>query len=74
MSDREILEMAEARILLYSYFAAKRTYGASAARAFLTKNLVKLEKFYGKDCGERIRKYMRVVEDNETLGSHEVRP
>ena len=67
MSDREILEMAEARVLLYSYFAAKRTYGAPAARAFLTKNLTKLEKLYGKDCDVRIRRYMRHVKDTETL-------
>ena len=72
MSDRVQLEMAEARTLLPSYYATRKNYGTPSANLWLRDRITKLEKFYGKDCGERIRKYMRVVEDNEILGSHEV--
>lgn len=64
--------MAEARTLLPSYYATRKSHGAPGANVWLSDRITKLEKFYGKGCGERIRKYMRVVEDNETLGSHEV--
>ena len=74
MSDRVQLEMAEARTLLPSYYATRKNYGTPSANLWLRDRITKLEKFYGKDSGERIRKYMRVVEDTETLGLHEVRP
>ena len=67
MSDRVQLEMAEARVLLYSYFAAKRTYGKPQADKFLAAQLVKLEKLYGKSSDVRIKQYMRPVKDTETL-------
>lgn len=67
MSDRVILEMAEARMLVASYFAAKRTFGPVQARVFLTKQLRKLEKTYGKESDDRLRKYMRVVATEELL-------
>jgi len=43
MSDRVQLEMAEARVLLHSYFAAKRTHGKPQADKFLAAQLLKLE-------------------------------
>ena len=67
MSDRVQLEMAEARVLLHSYFAAKRTHGKPQADRFLSAQLLKLEKLYGKQSDERIRKYMRKVKDTETF-------
>ena len=67
MSDRVQLEMAEARVLLHSYFAAKRTYGKPQADKFLAAQLVKLEKLYGKSSDVRIKQYMRRVKDTETF-------
>ena len=48
MSDRVQLEMAEARVLLHSYFAAKQSHGKPQADKFLAAQLLKLEKLYGK--------------------------
>jgi len=67
MSDRVQLEMAEARMLVASYFAAKRTFGPVQARVFLDKQLKKLEKVYGKESDDRLRTYMRVVATEELL-------
>jgi hypothetical protein len=67
MSDRIQLEMAEARMLVASYFAAKRSYGSVEANKFLAKQLKKLEKTYGKKSDERLKRYMRVVSDTELL-------
>ena len=67
MSDRVQLEMAEARMLVASYFAAKRTYGPVEANKFLAKQLKKLEKVYGKNSDGRLKHYMRVVVDTEIL-------
>ena len=65
MSDRIILEMAEARMLVASYFAAKRTYGASEANRFLEKQLKKLEKLYGKGSDVRLKNNMRHITNEE---------
>jgi hypothetical protein len=67
VSDRVQLEMAEARMLVASYFAAKRSYGPVEANKFLAKQLKKLEKTYGKKSDERLKRYMRVVSDTELL-------
>ena len=67
MSDRVILEMAEARMLVASYFAAKQTFGPVQARVFLDKQLKKLEKVYGRKSDVRLKKYMRVVATEELL-------
>jgi len=67
MSDRVQLEMAEARMLVASYFAAKRTYGAVQANRFLAKQLKKLEKIYGKKSDDRLKQYMRIVATEELL-------
>jgi len=67
MSDRVQLEMAEARMLVASYFAAKRTYGAVEANKFLAKQLKKLEKVYGKKSDDRLKGYMREVATQELL-------
>ena len=67
MSDRVQLEMAEARMLVASYFAAKRTYGAVQANRFLAKQLKKLEKIYGKKSDDRLKQYMWIVATEELL-------
>jgi len=67
MSDRVQLEMAEARVLLHSYFAAKQSYGKEKADKFLAAQLLKLEKLYGKQSDTRIKQYMRRVKDTETF-------
>lgn len=67
MSDRVQLEMAEARVLLHSYFAAKRTHGKPQADRFLESQLLKLEKLYGRECDVRIKRYMRHVQNTETM-------
>ena len=67
MSDRVQLEMAEARMLVASYFAAKRTYGSVQANRFLAKQLKKFEKVYGKKSDDRLKQYMRVVVNTEIL-------
>ena len=67
MSDRVQLEMAEARMLVASYFAAKRTYGAVEANKFLARQLKKLEKVYGKNSEGRLKGYMRQVSTEELL-------
>lgn len=67
MSDRVQLEMAEARMLVASYFAAKRTYGSVEANKFLAKQLKKLEKVYGKKSDDRLKQYMRTVTTQELL-------
>jgi len=67
MSDRVQLEMAEARMLVASYFAAKRTYGSVQANRFLAKQLKKLEKIYGKKSDDRLKQYMRIVSTEELL-------
>jgi len=67
VSDRVQLEMAEARMLVASYFAAKRTYGAVQANRFLAKQLKKLEKIYGKKSDDRLKQYMRIVATEELL-------
>lgn len=54
-------------MLVASYFAAKRTYGAVEANKFLAKQLKKLEKVYGKKSDDRLKQYMRVVVDTEIL-------
>jgi hypothetical protein len=67
MSDRVQLEMAEARMLVASYFAAKRTYGVVEANKFLARQLKKLEKVYGKNSEGRLKGYMREVSTEELL-------
>ena len=59
--------MAEARVLLHSYFAAKQSYGKPQADKFLAAQLLKLEKLYGKQSDTRIKQYMRHVKDTETM-------
>jgi len=59
--------MAEARVLLHSYFAAKQSHGKPQADKFLATQLLKLEKLYGKSSDTRIKQYMRYVKDTETF-------
>jgi hypothetical protein len=67
MSDRVYLEMAEARMLVASYFAAKKTHGVKEANKFLIKQMKPLEKLYGKGVDERLARYMRVITDTEMV-------
>ena len=63
MSDRVLLEMAEARVLVFSYYRNREVLGVALAGKWLDKRLKRLEKFYGKGVGERVRVYMRCISD-----------
>ena len=65
MSDRVQLEMAEARVLVFSYYRNREELGKVLADKWLDKRLKKLEKFYGKGVGERMRVYMRYISDKD---------
>ena len=65
MSDRVLLEMAEARVLVFSYYRNREVLGKVLAEKWLGKRLKKLEKFYGKGVGERVRVYMRCISDRD---------
>lgn len=57
-SDRYRLELSEARVLLCTYQALKKSV--------LTKERIEyLERIYGTGCVERIRKYMKQLQDGE---------
>ena len=57
-SDRYRLELGEARVLLCTYQALKKSV--------LTKERIEyLERIYGTGCVERIRKYMKQLQDGE---------
>ena len=55
--DREILEMAEARVLAHNF----------KDKEWLVKALKVSERIYGKGSGERIKAYMRIVWREELL-------
>lgn len=61
MSDRQILEMAEARELVPSYYATEKKLGKEGAQKWLQARLQKLEKIYGRGAEERIRVNMRNI-------------
>lgn len=61
MSDRVILEMAEARELVPSYYAIEKRIGKPEAQKWLANRLAKLEKIFGKGAEERIRANMRLI-------------
>jgi hypothetical protein len=50
-NDREILEMAEARVLAHNF----------KSKGWLEMALKVSERTYGKGAGERIKAYMRVI-------------
>ena len=57
-SDRYRLELGEARVLLCTYQTLKKSV--------LTKERIEyLERIYGTGCVERIRKYMKQLQDGE---------
>jgi Tfp pilus assembly protein PilE len=66
MSDREILEKAEARILVPSYYATVKKIGKKEAAFWLMKQIRNIERHYGQGFERRVRTYMREV-DNEEL-------
>ena len=59
------LEMAEARVLVFSYYRNREVLGKVLAEKWLGKRLKKLEKVYGKGVGERVRVYMRWISDRD---------
>jgi len=63
--DREQLERAEARVLVFSYYRTVEKLGIEGAGKWLNKQIKKLEKVYGKGSGERIKAYMREVNDKD---------
>lgn len=65
MSDRQILEMAEARELVPSYYATEKRLGKEGAQKWLQSRLQKLEKIYGRGAEERIRFFMRTIHKGE---------
>ena len=66
MSDREILEKAEARVLVPSYYATVEKVGKKEAAIWLMKRIRDIERHYGMGFEQRVRTYMREV-DNEEL-------
>lgn len=66
MSDREILEKAEARMLVPSYYATVEKIGKKEAAIWLMKRIRDIERHYGMGFERRVRTYMREV-DNEEL-------
>ena len=66
MSDREILEKAEARVLVPSYYATVEKIGKKEAAVWLMQRIRDIERHYGMGFERRVRTYMREV-DNEEL-------
>ena len=67
MSDRIILEMAEARVLTGNYVAASKSKGKALAATFLAKQIKKIEPLYGNGFDQRVRGYMREIFESEFL-------
>lgn len=65
MSDRQILEMAEARELVPSYYATEKKLGKEGAQKWLQARLQKLEKIYGRGFEDRCRQLMRQIHKGE---------
>ena len=67
MSDREILEKAEARVLVPSYYATVEKVGKQEAAIWLMKRIRDIERYYGMGFERRVRTYMREVDEQELL-------
>lgn len=67
MSDREILEKAEARELVPSYYATVEKIGKKEAAIWLMKRIRSIERHYGMGFERRVRTYMREIDDEELL-------
>lgn len=67
MSDREILEKAEARVLVPSYYATVEKVGKKEAAIWLMKRIRDIERHYGMGFERRVRNYMREVDQQELL-------
>lgn len=52
-------------MLVFSYYRNREELGKVLADKWLDKRLKKLEKFYGKGVGERVRVYMRYISDKD---------
>jgi len=67
MSDREILEKAEARVLVPSYYATVEKIGKKEAAVWLMKRIRDIERHHGQGFERRVRAYMREVDNEELL-------
>ena len=52
-------------MLVFSYYRNREVMGKVLAEKWLGKRLKRLEKFYGKGVGERVRVYMRCISDKD---------
>lgn len=67
MSDRDILEKAEARELLPFYYNNVREVGKAEAAERLTKRIRIIQRYYGFDFDRRVRGFMRQIDEQELL-------
>lgn len=67
MSDRNILEKAEARELLPFYYNNVREVGKVEAAERLTKRIRVIQRHYGFDFDRRVRGFMRQIDEQELL-------
>ena len=67
MSDREILEKAEARELLPFYYNNVEKVGKIEAAERLSKRIRVIQRHYGFDFDKRVRGYMRKIDQEELL-------
>ena len=67
MSDRAILEKAEARELLPFYYNNVREVGKVEAAERLTKRIRVIQRHYGFDFDRRVRGFMRQIDEQELL-------
>lgn len=65
---REVLEMAEARELVPSFFATRQKKGAEFAAKWLTTQISKRQRMFGPGFDQRVRGYMRHIVDVELMG------
>ena len=67
MSDRDILEKAEARELLPFYYNNVEKVGKIEAAERLSKRIRVIQRNYGFDFDKRVRGYMRKIDQEELL-------
>jgi len=67
MSDRDILEKAEARELLPFYYNNVEKVGKIEAAERLSKRIRVIQRHYGFDFDKRVRGYMRQIDQEELL-------
>jgi len=67
MNDRKTLESGEARVLLSNYYRIVKLQDKQKASEWLTKQIMRLGKFYGSGFDERCRGYMREISNKELI-------